>query len=98
MQFNGRRVKGWSMACITAVFCSEAGVHLYSDRGFLGAGRDLQLIQPALKCLAMQACLLSTSHLCIPLSSWGHWPGEHGQGVMVDSSGATGPNLSAVLA
>lgn len=36
------------MALIVADFCSEAGMHLYSGRGFLGAGGDLSLIPGAL--------------------------------------------------
>lgn len=39
---------GWSVALTVAVFCSGAGMRLYSGSGFLGVEGDMRLVQPAL--------------------------------------------------
>lgn len=75
---------GCSLALIVAVFCSEAGVHLYSGREFLGAGGDLSLTQPAFQAGGC-ACLSSASRSCILLSSRGRWPEERGCGVPAET-------------
>lgn len=49
-------------------------MHLYSGRGFLGAGGDVRLIQMNYKQQAMCACL--HPHPTPAFS----WAGEHGQG------------------